>query len=74
MANITYFPEGGIMDPSYFPYYGRKAQVSNGNTHTLSLFVTQHQFIRLKCLAQRLETGETDSLALYKAVASVYRM
>ncbi|XP_041798584.1 potassium-transporting ATPase subunit beta-like [Chelmon rostratus] len=26
VANITYFPEGGIMDPSYFPYYGRKAQ------------------------------------------------
>ncbi|XP_076595387.1 potassium-transporting ATPase subunit beta-like [Chaetodon auriga] len=26
VANITYFPEGGQMDFSYFPYYGKKAQ------------------------------------------------
>lgn len=28
MDKIEYFPEGGSMDLSYFPYYGRLAQVS----------------------------------------------
>ncbi|XP_070825018.1 potassium-transporting ATPase subunit beta-like [Chaetodon trifascialis] len=31
VANITYFPEGGRMDLSYFPYYGKKAQPSYVN-------------------------------------------
>uniref|UniRef100_A0A3P9B2C8 Sodium/potassium-transporting ATPase subunit beta n=1 Tax=Maylandia zebra TaxID=106582 RepID=A0A3P9B2C8_9CICH len=26
VAKIEYFPDGGIMDPSYFPYYGNLAQ------------------------------------------------
>ncbi|CAI5645181.1 potassium-transporting ATPase subunit beta [Oreochromis niloticus] len=26
VAKIEYFPDGGIMDPSYFPYYGKLAQ------------------------------------------------
>lgn len=31
VSDIQYYPEGGIMDPSYFPYYGKLAQPSYVN-------------------------------------------
>ena len=44
MDKIEYFPDRGVMDLSYFPYYGRLAQVSKKITQAL-----KNNMITKKC-------------------------
>lgn len=46
MNKIEYFPSGGIMDLSYFPYYGKQAQVSNSDVISNSQDESRHTDLR----------------------------
>lgn len=58
MGELVYFPPNGTFNLMYYPYYGKKAQV----THTHATHSTQHSFRVCDCNVFSV-SGELHSAA-----------